>query len=398
MNNNGFNFKDMLLYSIAILVYHSTLIRFYYLDYSYNVVSGVLLFVVFLYLFTRIKIIFRYHARVNLTVLFFSICILCSSVINANKFAGSLITILRINTIFWFYEYAFMRGKNKQISFLYAMLGFTYLAITFYFIATYPNMAWLSGLLYFIGSKFYVSYIVILSLLCWLMALEEQIKRSALLKLLTLVLIVLSFAMITKVKCSTGIVGMLLVCIFLIGKPILKRMLNDWTAFCTILLVSSFILIIFSGITSIGFVSDFITNVLQKDASMSGRTIVYARVLSFILKEPIFGYGYNSVYDLFKYTMYLGNNAYALDAQNSLLEYMLYYGIIGVMMLMALFYMCFNQPKYQGEILNSDYYAYIGLYVMVILGSVEITYNMIFFTFLALVYSQKQIKERSRIE
>lgn len=390
------NLGKILFYVIAILLYHSTLIRFYYFNYNYNLVSGVFLFGILLYLFPRINYIYRNNSVMNFAVLCFSVCILCSALVNTTKFAGSLITIVRINVIFWFYEYVSMKEKQKPVCFLYAILGIVYLAITYYYIITYPDKAWRSGLVFFIGSKFYVSYIVIFSFLCWLIAEGDKIRTNILLKGLTLIFLFLCYTMVLQVRCSTGIVGLLLVCAFILGKPFLKIILHKWTVFWTILLISSFIFILFSEVTSLGFVRSFIENFLGRNVSMTGRAIVYNRVFSFIFKEPIFGYGYNSVYDLFKKTMYLGNNAYALDAQNALLEYLLYYGFIGVAVLIGIFYVCFNKPKYKGEILNRDYYAYVGVYVMVMLGSVEITYNMIFFTFLAMIYSQKQVKERNR--
>lgn len=386
--------KTINLILISILLFHSTLIRFYYVNYNYNLISGVMLTIVFIYLIPKVKIIFNNNTYMNMAIFCMSLCILFSSVINQMKFAGSLITIMRINIIFWFYQYAIYKGKEKIICLLYALFAFFYLVITYGYIVIYPDKAWLSGLQFFIGSKFYVSYIALLTIICWLISMQEYIKNNILLKAITICLICFCYFIIVTVKCGTGKIGILLLLLFIALKNVLKSKLNKWNVFCVTLLIASFVFIVFSGLTSIGFISDFITNVLNKDVTMSGRTIVYAKVLSYIVKSPVWGYGYNSVYELFKNTMYLGSNAFALDAQNALLEYVLYYGLLGVSAFMLMLYFSFNKPEYKGEILDNDYFCYVGLYIMVLLGSVEITYNMIFFTFLAFVYSRKAVNER----
>ena len=101
----------------------------------------------------------------------------------------------------------------------------------------------------------------------------------------------------------------------------------------------------------------------------------------------LFGHGYNSVWEMFSGVMRIGSNAYAMDAQNAFLEYWLYFGVLGVVSLVALILVVFGRQKQymKYDFRKKTYYALSGLYILVLLGTIEITINMVFYCFLSLI-------------
>ena len=76
---------------------------------------------------------------------------------------------------------------------------------------------------------------------------------------------------------------------------------------------------------------------------------------------------------------------YALNAQNAILEYCLYFGIVGVFLLY--WFVCHILSVARSQSSGGEpwrgYIALAGLYVLTLLGMVEITINVQFFAYLA---------------
>lgn len=378
---------------ISIILFHSIILKLYYFDYNYNLVSFGLLGIVLIYLSTKYKIIFSNHNKwINLFLIVISFFMLCSSLINMYNLDGTILYIMRINTLFWFFEYVASTGNIRQVSKTFFFLSLIYLIMTYYYILMDPLMAWKNNLYYLIGSKFYVSYIALFSISMFLYTYDESIKNHLTMKIIVILLFIFSYILISRVKCSTGLVGLILLVLLICGKKCFEKRIHKFYIFLTVTIISSSILLLFNKIINIPAISNFITNVLSRDITLTGRTIVYGSIFGYLKKSMLLGYGYNSVYNLFNNTMKIGNQTYALDAQNAILEYILYFGIIGVFLLFLFIYFIFL--KYKGKVkLTNEYYFFAFLYVLIILGMAEITINMLFFTTLAFIYCLKNEKK-----
>ena len=79
-------------------------------------------------------------------------------------------------------------------------------------------MAWKNNLYYLIGSKFYVSYIALFSISMFLYTYDESIKNHLTMKIIVILLFIFSYILIGRVKCSTGLVGLILLVLLICGK------------------------------------------------------------------------------------------------------------------------------------------------------------------------------------
>ena len=92
--------------------------------------------------------------------------------------------------------------------------------------------------------------------------------------------------------------------------------------------------------------------------------------------KPFLGYGYNNSYSI------LYPLIQAPNTQNALVEWWFNSGIIGLGLLLYTIYICFeNMKKNKNNIINIDSFT-VGIYVFLILGSIEITIGTAFFVLL----------------
>ena len=200
----------------------------------------------------------------------------------------------------------------------------------------------------------------------------------------------LSVLLILRVGCTTGVFGVALFTILAALKRTLGPSLRRPMMYVGTSLVATFILVLFSEtITHIGFVADFITGFLGKSITLTGRSYVYEHVLPFLAQSPLLGNGYNSVYALFDGRMMFSATGYALNAQNAMIEYCLYFGIVGVVLLYWFICHILSVAGSQSSAKDSwqGHMALVGLYVMTLLGMVEITINVQFFAYPAFYYA-----------
>lgn len=104
MHNNKKNINIILNSFIALLIYHFTVIRFYYFNYDFNFVSLIILLIILLiYILPKINKNNNKSALIlNCVLLIMSVFIILSSLVNAYNIDGSLLYILRINILMLF--------------------------------------------------------------------------------------------------------------------------------------------------------------------------------------------------------------------------------------------------------------------------------------------------------
>lgn len=376
--------KIRLYIIIATIVYHVSIVRIVYIK-NYNVLAIGLSLVVALYLMTKMKkILLRKYVSINTLLLAFATIFLFSSFYNEMNFDGTILYIIRVFELFLFMEYINEIGKTKQVAKTFLILGILYQFINYYMMIKEPFLAWKNDMNYLIGTKFSISYSAIMCIVLFSYSYQDKIKTKNKYKFGLLLLICLSIAVSMKVKCVTGTVGNFLFVLFyfLVNKSTKKVFCNPLFVICTLIISCSVLIIFYKYIQNISFVKYLIEEVFHKNLNLSGRTYVYNEVFEYINQHFFIGYGYNSVHNLFRGSMRIGSNYYALDAQNALLEYWLYSGILGVINLILIIYNVFKSVKHNNEISRCIPFI-IGIYIFIALGMVEITINMYFFTCLA---------------
>lgn len=177
---------------------------------------------------------------------------------------------------------------------------------------------------------------------------------------------------------ATSLVGIALIVVYLIlfRKSIFNLLVK--VKVIIPIIIGLFVMIV--GFNNLGVFSFFIENILDKDVTLSTRTIIWDAAIEMIKESPYFGYGYLG--DGSKYITF--GSGRQRDAHNTILQYMLQHGIVGfipLILLMILFIK--NLVKQSGHYITkfilfsfftattmmlSEVYAFRYLLIIIILG------------------------------
>jgi hypothetical protein len=287
-------------------------------------------------------------------------------------------------------------NSSKILFFLSVIMTF----VTISYQMTHPLFAWKNGLNYFIGTKFSVSYNAISSMIFYQYAFGNG-KHKNIFNIIFIILFGFVVYTCDYVKCMTGVIGAIICFIFIILAKLKKLkskktsvLLKSNTAIL-IFIISAISVLVLEKIISIPIIENLITNTLGKSSDLSGRLIVYKNYPVYLKDHILFGYGYNNVYELFKDTMKIRSNSFACNAQNALLEYILYFGLFGTSSFIVFVK---NSFKRLGNLsideMDRKRIFILGFYLLVFLGIIEITINPLFYLFLSLIACGEKKGER----
>ena len=390
------------LYPIMIiLTYLFCIIRLSYLP-NINIFSLIVSIMVFIYLFTKGAIIKNYkYSKINFSLYIFCAFALFSSILNLKNIDGTFLFVLKIIDVTLLIQYVTEIGRDISSSKILFFLSLIMTFITIWYDTTHQYYAWKNDMNYFIGTKFSVSYNAIASLIFYEYGFRNQNHKKRFYIVFALLSIFVLYAC-KQVKCMTGIIGTFLCIFFIFFNGIgVKKYKKDSVFFknntvILILVISAISVLVLEKIIAIPTINRFITNTLEKSSDLSGRLIVYEKYPLYLKDHMLFGYGYNNVYALFKNTMKIRSNAYAYDSQNALLEYILYFGLIG-----TTFFLIFVRnsikrlEKLSFEKMNNKRIFVLGFYLLVFIGIIEITIDPLFYLFLSFIASGENRSEKS---
>ena len=194
---------------------------------------------------------------------------------------------------------------------------------------------------YFFGNKFFSMYLFILliGLLYAKFYNESQEKLEH--KTVIIGMIALELFLSYWTGCSTTLVAglVLIITIILSGKK------SEWLRELVANPKFSIVYFILPGILALNMtlliqipkINRIITKVFEKSEGLTGRTVIYSRLVEIFKGSPIFGYGYNS--EIFNRITNIGN------AQNGLFQVMIDYGIVGTVIIIIILYKAFLDSK-----------------------------------------------------
>ena len=386
--------KNIMLYIMAILLFHSSIIKFNYSQ-NGNVISLVLGVIVFLYLLLKHKTILKEkYLKTNTLIILFTVIALFSSIINGfYNFDGTVLYILKFSNLFLFFEYSGELGKNKNVIRLFFNLLLFYNLLTIYMLNQTQHLAYYHNYQYpFFASKFTLSYYFMISIALYVYAYKESISKKIIPKIFLVSLCFLSIYMANRVDCVTGIVGnILLFAILIFPFNFIKKIIRNKNTIMIIMILSSFLLILFYDVfMNIPFINHIVVDNFNRSITLSGRTVVYQKISEYLfsLKGLMFGYGYDGARRIFQEVMYISSGHYAYDAQNALLEIWMYFGFLGSIVFITLtksIYSVFDDVNKKN---NNEIYALS--FVFIVLGVVEITYSFPLFLLFAIINSDSK--------
>ena len=230
---------------------------------------------------------------------------------------------------------------------------------------------------YLFGGKFITSYYFLLFLGLTYARYQEKVDRKGRYKLLFGLLSFLVFLFEMYLQCTTGYI---IIAVFYLLVVLPKNIRPVMTRRITVLaaiIASGIVPIFINAILSITAVQNIIVNILGKSANLTSRLPIYTIYLFPLIEDRMwFGYGYASS------IMHLRTGVY-WNAQNGLFDILLNYGFLGVAGFLTACY------KVSGEKIMQRYAwpFYAVLYSLVLASTIEISYDMIFFFVLSMIFA-----------
>ena len=323
------------------------------------------------------------YRAVNLLACCYFFSVLVSKVYNQGLFPIDLAIFVFQCVLLPFVE---LQRKKGHISFLYktflAWFGIS-LLINDILMVIMPSRFYGDGIGmgFFLGNKFQVGYnhIILLMILCLLYSAVGSFKRW--IPALVLFTVAISY----YIDCNTVITGtIVLFLVSLMPEDTFKRLCTKRAVLITAVICAMFIF--FVQVTQISSVKYFITEVLERDVTLTGRQQIFAVIPMILRRKPWLGYG-SSSYIISKYTG-------AFNAQNGFFDLAVCYGIPSAVLFVILIVSLIRT--------NSGTAVRIllgGIYAYMVMSMVEVTFGteMILFGILLLTETPSYQNQEVRI-
>ncbi len=235
---------------------------------------------------------------------------------------------------------------------------------------------------YIVGGKFSVSYLHLYLLTLWVIRRKQRLAQWKHDNLIVVLLTALAICAAIRVDCMTGVLGSLamLVLLWMIDSPKKKRIFrftSPWML-TTALVLCVVLAFLIDTIMKFSVVEYLVEEVLGRDTTITGRTNIYEVYIDRMQGHWLAGYGYGN-----------GNEASVTlfgyeNVQNAVLQWLLQVGVPATMGLMLLFVQVFRQIRRTNLELILPMVAM--LYVCIILGTIETTFNMAFILWFGVVF------------
>lgn len=333
------------------------------------------------------------NIKLILLVMLYSFIILFSAVINNNITMGMIYTNFVYIGFIIYINYCMKDFKNfiNALNILFTLLIIYNLILAIFVKSSYMYIGYQGSQKVFVGtfeSRNGISMVMIPAIAFILIRSEyiyEKVRnKDILLCFMVLIIIFLS-------KSSTGfIVGSLLVIYVLLLKKIkininINKLMSIYTIIYTQVVIFRIQETVFRG---------FIENTLQKNVTLTGRTLIWDFIMKIIPNSLIFGYGRNDI---------IAQNAIIRDvteAHNGLLEILLCTGIIGLFVFILILLNAFRALNKSNSKISYILSMAIFLYFCIALTESAFTYTKIGFWILIIISSniEKIIKQKDNLE
>lgn len=332
------------------------------------------------------------NIKLILLVMLYSFIILFSAVINNNITIGMIYTNFVYIGFIIYINYCMKDFKNfiNALNILVTLLIIYNLILAIFVQSSYMYIGYQGAQKVFVGtfeSRNGISMVMIPAIAFILIRSEyiyEKVRnKDILLCFMVLIIILLS-------KSSTGfIVGSLLVIYVLLLKKIkikinINKLMSIYTIIYTQVVIFRIQETVFRG---------FIENTLQKNVTLTGRTLIWDFIMKIIPNSLIFGYGRNDI---------IAQNAIIRDvteAHNGLLEILLCTGIIGLFVFILILLNAFKALNKSNSKISYILSMAIFLYFCIALTESAFTYTKIGFWILIIISSniEKIIKQKDNL-
>ena len=339
-----------------------------------------LIFAILLSIFMLVNIkifIKREYCKINILLIIITCGTIYSTILNKNLDTSSLYnTIMYLFKgilIFFVLEYiSFIRKTKLCMKILYvATMSFSILSdVLMFIIPSKFSVTDISGIgnefnSYLLGNKFNVVYFHIFATVFFICLCEQKLLKKKLLLFLHMLILFLLGLYISK-------------------DFLIIRLKNCVSAIISIVFFDC-MLLVNATILQIPTIANFIENVLKESSDLTGRLQIYKLTENALKDSMWWGYGIDNNYAISQ------KFVHAANLQNGILDYMISFGIIGMILFLALIIITLKKGK---ESKNS---LWMLLYIFIIISSVEVTFRSNFMCILALIaFSSDRIEINKR--
>lgn len=230
---------------------------------------------------------------------------------------------------------------------------------------------------YLVGNKFNVCYTHLYLLLFFCATHNLNRKRN---RIVLVMLLVESIVVALSVNCTTGMISFFIFALLIVTKDRIYSIVEKPTFFVLLTIGLDLLLVVNSAVLSIPVISNFITNTLGKDITLTGRMGAYARFFLMMSGHYLLGYGLDHNYWVCLKGLTSNSLLPIYNAQNGIFDSIVSYGLIGTILVFLV--SCEMIKKGRKK---SDYAFLCGIYVFGMLSMVEVTLNLKFIILLAFV-------------
>ena len=336
-----------------------------------------------LYLMANLDIyLMKKYRVINGLVLLYSILALVSVYLNGQFSIYQISTFALNNTILPFIE--IQREKGHFYFLCKVMLFWLSLLILVndVLMVIMPGRFYGDGLskTFFLDNKFATGYDHILMFFLFCILIGEKKKKRRWIPVLFVIICLICY----YIDCNTAILGTVVFFLISHSSSRLRDILSRKSTMAVMIALSA--MFIWSGdMFRIRPVKFFITEVLGRDVTLTGRQQIYDIVPRLLLSRPWIGYG-NSAGIISKYTG-------AFNAQNGFFDLAISYGIPAALVFVILLITLVRRP-----VTTTGRYALGTFYGFLVMSTVEMTFGSMMMLFGMILftdsskYSEKKVK------
>lgn len=272
--------------------------------------------------------------------------------------------------------------------------GQSFLKYLFYFLIPFVLISDINGFVYKsegisgyeVGNKFYLCYLNIFLITIYLLykGRNKQVNKNV------LILLLVTFLLALKTKCTTMIIGTILYFLFTFifkNNKFRARLYKPWFYLICLFVCDILFFISVTWLLQIPIIQYIIVDILGEDLTLTGRVNMYARLGDVLNECPLYGFGIGNAH--LTTMMYgVGDNA-----QNGLLNLFIECGLLGVASYFIILLLMIKRASQN----LSTYPIICFIYMMLILSSIEVTFTL-YFTAIMILLVLNVINKKNRFE
>lgn len=359
---------------------------------QYTPLKRYILLGIFMLLMTKANVLPYYmkkrrYSRIMLALIVFTMCLFSSAYYNRRRVYGNNPLSHALNTFLFLWELYFMimyaveHGYMDKVIriFYWLSLGTWILTdLVFFYVKFRYNIGF-----FLIGTKFSFCYVHIYVMAFFL--LDKYVRNEKPKGYIFLIALFGAYSVAAAVlaDCMTGAIGIVLfVAAWILcckDKLNLVKLISNPAFVVLLLVLNLMITFAFEALIQMPSVYNFITSVLGRSATMTGRLNIYKDYLARTAGHMYLGYGMGNANQIC-----LNFFGYA-NTQNAILEWVIQIGVAGTVALLVTIVEAFRRLSKCKNKKRMLPFALL-IYVFIVMGTVEITFSFNFFFWIAIIY------------